>query len=178
MFDQRGKIRSFGAVIIHYRVVAKLDARLHHNADHPLPGIVQIARVKRFLSDFDGRAGILGRGDRQIAERFLRTAGNRHFGSDDVNGRHIASCGFAKRFFTDLAQFCGAFRDSFRRQRRMRTAGIVRTAHARIEMNFPVTGRHVRGNLVAGFAHRRCGGLALPDVRTKVVTAKNQAIGG
>ena len=109
-----------------------------------------------------------GRRHRQLGQRLVRTAGNRHFRADDVHRRFAAA--FAPRSFGERTQLCGACGD----HRVAQGARIIRAAHRTVEVNLAKAGAHVLGHHRAGLGQRDCSVLALPGVGTQVIAAENQ----
>ena len=77
-------------VVSDHAVVVELDAGLHDETDHPLPCCGEPVTHEGLTVRSERRERRLRLRYRKLLQALLRTAGHRHLGADDVDGRLTA----------------------------------------------------------------------------------------
>ena len=105
----------------------------------------------------------------EAVERFVRSAGDRHLGADDIH-RTVDADAVAVSSATCNSRAAAARHDLVGKDGR-----VVCTRHAAVQVDLGVARLDVRGDQHLGLGHCRTGGFALPTVGTEVVATEDDA---
>src|SRR5215469_16632272 len=155
-------------VIVDYSIVIEFDAGLHHHGDHTLPGSIHTCVVKCLAMNCERPLGRLGCSYFKGVQCVSRSAGNGNLSRDNVDERRERQA--LTLGFGCAAEQCGPLCHHFIGD----DCGIVRAAHAGVQVDFCKSGCGICADHLDSAVHRSLCVEVLPGIGAKVVSAKDE----